>query len=79
MGQTRDATDELVEAVRTISATTQAQAAASDILLTRAQQLLAANRETLERTAEQKLETGNLLQYSEGLLDAVRVFKLTGA
>jgi methyl-accepting chemotaxis protein len=79
MGQTRNATDELVRAVRAISSTTQAQAAASDILLTRAGQLLAANQETLERTAEQKHDTGDLLQYSEGLLDAVRVFKLPGA
>jgi methyl-accepting chemotaxis protein len=79
MGQTRDATSALVDAVRTISTTTQAQAAASDVLLTRARQLLEANRETLQRTAEQQQDTGNLLRYSEGLLDAVRVFKLPGA
>jgi methyl-accepting chemotaxis protein len=79
MGQTRDATSALVEAVRTISTTTQAQAAASDVLLTRARQLLEANRETLQRTSEQQQDTGNLLRYSEGLLDAVRVFKLPGA
>lgn len=79
MGQTREATSLLVDAVRTISSTTSAQAQASDVLLTRARQLMAANQETLSKTEEQKRETGNLLQYAEGLLGAVRVFKLPGA
>ncbi|MFN9739509.1 MAG: methyl-accepting chemotaxis protein [Pseudomonadota bacterium] len=79
MGQTRDATGALVEAVRSISSTTSAQAEASDLLLARARQLQAANQETLARTAEQKRETGNLLQYADDLLAAVQVFRLPGA
>lgn len=79
MGKTRTATSDLVDAVRSISNTTQVQAKASDVLITRARQLLAANQETLARTAEQKEETGNLMRYSEGLLDTVRVFKLPPA
>jgi methyl-accepting chemotaxis protein len=76
MSQTRRTTDELVGAVREIANTTDAQARVSGSLMQRAQQLLDANEKTLAQLDEARGETANLIQYSKGLLDTVRVFKL---
>jgi methyl-accepting chemotaxis protein len=76
MNETRASTDGLVASVRQIDSTVRAQAEVSKNLLERAHQIQNATSETLAQISEQNKETANLLQFSRGLLDTVRQFKL---
>jgi methyl-accepting chemotaxis protein len=76
MSNTRNATNTLAQTVREISNTTQQQAAASGILLERAQALESSNLVTRDQLDQQNQETLSLMQYAQNLLETVRVFKL---
>ena len=76
MKDTQTTTSELVAAVQQIATNSQQQAQVSSELLQRAAQIQQSTQQTSEELQQQGLQTINLVQYANGLVDAVRVFKL---
>jgi len=76
MRRTRDATAGLVEQVRQIASTSQAQAKASTELVHSAEGIRRSTQKTSEQLEVQTQHTNNLLEYAKSLLATVRVFKL---
>lgn len=73
---TQQTTAELVAAVQQISSSSQQQAQVSNQLIARAQQIQDSTYQTGQQLKEQTVYTENLVQFSQGLLSSVRVFKL---
>jgi methyl-accepting chemotaxis protein len=78
MNDTRAATEALVNSVRTISQTTQAQGEASQRLLTRAYDLIGASQRTLEEIELQRGDTEQLAESATSLVRTVSEFQLPG-
>ncbi len=76
MKKTKQTTANLVAAVQRIATNSQNQARISNALRDRAYQIQASTQQTSQQLQEQTIHTNNLVQYSEQLLTAVRVFKL---
>ena len=76
MKRTQETTADLVAAVQQIASRSQEQAHVSGKLLDRAQQIQESTRQTSQQLQEQTVQTNNLVGYAEGLLNAVRVFRL---
>lgn len=76
MGDTRAATEALVNSVRGISQATRAQAETSQRLLVRANQLIEASQRTLEEIEEQRGDTESLNASATALVKTVGGFKL---
>lgn len=76
MGDTRAATEALVNSVRSISQATRAQAETSQRLLVRANQLIEASQRTLEEIEEQRGDTESLNASATALVRTVGGFKL---
>ncbi|HJU41096.1 MAG TPA: HAMP domain-containing methyl-accepting chemotaxis protein [Tahibacter sp.] len=76
MRSTEEKTELLVNSVRSIAQTTEAQSRASDALQARALQIRNATRETTEQLADQADQTRNLSDYAAHLVESVRVFTL---
>jgi methyl-accepting chemotaxis protein len=76
MRSTEEKTELLVNSVRSIAQTTDAQSRASGALQTRALQIRNATRETADQLASQADETRNLSDYATNLVESVRVFTL---
>ena len=76
MNDTRSATEALVNSVRSISQTTQAQSSASQRLLERARDLIAASRRTVEEIAHQRTDTESLTASATALVRTVSAFHL---
>lgn len=73
---TQQTTAELVAAVQQISSSSQQQAQVSNQLITRAQQIQESTYQTGQQLKEQTVYTENLVEFAQGLLSSVRVFKL---
>jgi methyl-accepting chemotaxis protein len=76
MGSTRVATENLVRSVESISSSSDAQAKASETLLSRARQLVEASNRTLGELGRQQEETSALSESAKQLLDTVGMFRL---
>jgi methyl-accepting chemotaxis protein len=76
MTETQEATVDLVAAVQQIAAGSQTQAAITKALRERARQIEESTNETRRQLFEQNRQTDNLMAFSEGLLESVRIFKL---
>lgn len=76
MKRTQETTADLVAAVQQIASRSQEQARVSGKLLDRAEQIQESTRQTSQQLQEQTVQTNNLVGYAEGLLNAVRVFRL---
>ena len=79
MRDTQSTTSELVAAVQQIATNSQQQAEISNRLLQRAAQIQQSTQQTSDELQQQGLQTVNLVQYANGLVDAVQVFKLPEA
>lgn len=73
---TQQTTAELVAAVQQISTSSQQQAHVSNQLITRAKQIQDSTYQTSQQLQEQTVHTENLVEFAQGLLSSVRVFKL---
>ena len=78
MNDTREATEALVNSVRTISQATQAQGEASQRLLARAYELIGASQRTLEEIEQQRGDTEHLDASASALVKTVSEFRLPG-
>lgn len=78
MNDTREATEALVNSVRTISQATQAQGEASQRLLARAYELIGASQRTLEEIEQQRGDTEHLDASASALVRTVSEFRLPG-
>jgi methyl-accepting chemotaxis protein len=76
MSETQSTTAELVKAVREIASSSQIQAQITNELRKRARQIEASTAETQIQLREQTRQTDNLLVFSKGLVDTVKVFTL---
>lgn len=76
MGEARSATEQLVNAVRNIATSTQAQSSASATLLQRAYDLLQSSQKTLEELDAQRLDTATLANSATDLVTTVAEFRL---
>ena len=76
MHDTRAATEGLVDAVRAISDTTQAQGEASQRLLNRAYELIGASQRTLDEIAHQRGDAEQLTESASALVRTVSEFRL---
>jgi len=76
MSDTRSATEALVNSVRSISRSTQTQSEASQTLLERARQLVAASLKTVEEIMQQRTDTEQLNDSASALLKTVSAFQL---
>jgi methyl-accepting chemotaxis protein len=76
MTETQEATMDLVTAVQQIAAGSQTQATITKGLRERARQIEESTNETRRQLFEQNRQTDNLMAFSEGLLESVRIFKL---
>lgn len=76
MRSTEAKTEVLVNSVRSIAQTTDAQSRTSDALQLRALQIRNATRETADQLAYQADETRSLTDYAANLVESVRVFTL---
>jgi len=84
MKRTQETTSELVDAVQQIAARSQEQVRissqlldrVSSQLLDRAQQIQEGTRQTSQQLQEQTVQTTNLVEYAQNLLNSVRVFRL---
>ncbi len=76
MTETQQTTAELVSAVQQIAAESQTQAHITSELRTRAGQIEASTLATQHQLEEQTYQTDNLMAFSRGLVEAVRVFTL---
>ncbi len=76
MTDTRAATEALVNSVRVISQTTQAQGEASQRLLARAYELISASQRTLEEIEQQRDDTESLTASAGALVRTVSEFRL---
>ena len=76
MKDTREATEALVNSVRTITQTTQAQGEASKRLLARAYELISASQRTLEEIEQQRGDTEQLSESATALVRTVSEFRL---
>lgn len=76
MRLTQQTTADLVASVQEIAQNSYRQAEITNRLLNRAAQIQKSTEETSRELQEQNVQTTNLVQYSQGLVDAVRVFKL---
>lgn len=78
MNDTREATEALVNSVRTISQATQTQGEASQRLLARAYELISASQRTLEEIEQQRGDTEHLNASASALVRTVSEFRLPG-
>ncbi|TXH76252.1 MAG: methyl-accepting chemotaxis protein [Lysobacteraceae bacterium] len=78
MNDTRQATEALVNSVRTISQATQTQGEASQRLLARAYELISASQRTLEEIELQRGDTQHLSESASALVRTVSEFRLPG-
>jgi methyl-accepting chemotaxis protein len=78
MNDTREATEALVNSVRTISQATQTQGEASQRLLARAYELISASQRTLEEIEQQRGDTEQLNTSATALVKTVSEFRLPG-
>ena len=76
MSLTQEATTELVDAVRDIAESSEAQAQLSGQLRDRAVAMVKRTRQTLQELLDQLRYTKSLVQYARELIMSVRVFKL---
>jgi methyl-accepting chemotaxis protein len=76
MNDTRNATEALVNSVRSISQATQAQSATSQKLLERAQGLMTASLKTVDEIGQQRTDTENLSNSATALVRTVSAFQL---
>jgi methyl-accepting chemotaxis protein len=76
MNDTRNATELLANAVRSIAASTQAQSDASKTLLTRAYELLQSSQNTVEQLDAQRVDTDSLAASAQELVNTVSEFQL---
>lgn len=76
MNDTRAATEALVNSVRSILQTTQAQGTASQRLLERARELIAASKRTVEEIVQQRSDTESLSVSAAALVTTVSAFHL---
>jgi methyl-accepting chemotaxis protein len=76
MNDTREATEALVNSVRSISAATQTQGEASQRLLARAYELISASQNTLEEIEQQRGDTEHLDASASALVRTVAEFRL---
>jgi methyl-accepting chemotaxis protein len=76
MTETQSTTAKLVKAVREIASSSQIQAQITNELRKRARQIEESTTETQVQLREQTRQTDNLLIFSKGLVDTVKVFKL---
>jgi methyl-accepting chemotaxis protein len=76
MRATRTTTAELVTLVQRIATDSEAQAQATEVLRERASEIEASTRRTFEKLQGQLGHTNLLVEYSDGLLSSVGVFKL---
>ncbi len=78
MNENREATEALVNSVRSISIATQAQGEASQRLLARAYDLISASQNTLEEIEQQRGDTQTLTESASALVRTVSEFRLPG-
>jgi methyl-accepting chemotaxis protein len=78
MNENREATEALVNSVRSISVATQAQGEASQRLLARAYDLISASQNTLEEIEQQRGDTQTLADSASALVRTVSEFRLPG-
>lgn len=78
MNENREATEALVNSVRSISIATQAQGEASQRLLARAYDLISASQNTLEEIEQQRGDTQTLTDSASALVRTVSEFRLPG-
>jgi methyl-accepting chemotaxis protein len=78
MNENREATEALVNSVRSISVATQAQGEASQRLLARAYDLISASQNTLEEIEQQRGDTQTLTDSASALVRTVSEFRLPG-
>jgi methyl-accepting chemotaxis protein len=76
MQQTENKTGQLVDSVRLIARTTEAQSKVSGVLQQRAVQLQAGSANTTQQLDAQSLETKKLVDFAQGLVESVSVFRL---
>jgi methyl-accepting chemotaxis protein len=76
MQQTETKTGQLVESVRQIARTTEEQSRVSGVLQQRAVQLQAGSANTTLQLDAQSVETKKLVDYAQGLVESVSVFRL---
>jgi methyl-accepting chemotaxis protein len=78
MNENREATEALVNSVRSISLATQTQGEASQRLLARAYDLISASQNTLEEIEQQRGDTQTLTDSASALVRTVSEFRLPG-
>ncbi len=76
MRRTQHTTSELVTAVRQIADQSRDQAQLSNELLGRAAQIQDSTQQTRQQLEEQNVQTNRLVEFAQGLLSSVRVFRL---
>ncbi len=76
MKLTQSTTTELVDFVQLIAESSQAQAASTNELLGRAQEIKKSTQQTRQQLEAQNQQTSRLVEYARSLLETVRVFKL---
>jgi methyl-accepting chemotaxis protein len=76
MGHTRVSTNELVQSVMQIAASSQEQSELSNVLRDRASGMLERTAETSREVHDQLEQTGHMAKYSQDLLTSVRQFQL---
>ncbi len=76
MGHTRESTNELVQSVMQIAASSQEQSELSIVLRDRATGMLERTTETSREVHDQLEQTGHMAKYSQELLTSVRQFQL---
>ncbi len=76
MKRTQHTTAELVAAVRQIADQSRDQARLSHELLGRAEQIQDSTQQTRQQLEEQNVQTNQLVEFAQGLLSSVRVFRL---
>ncbi len=76
MGHTRESTNELVQSVMQIAASSQEQSELSNVLRDRAAGMLERTTETSREVHDQLEQTGRMASYSQELLTSVRQFQL---
>ena len=76
MNDTREATEALVNSVRSITIATQTQGEASQRLLARAYDLISASQNTLEEIEQQRGDTASLTESASALVRTVSEFRL---
>jgi len=76
MRETQKTTAELAEAVKRIASNSEAQAVSSKKLREESQRIVNSTTKTAEELGKQKEETGQLVDFSQQLNEAVSVFKL---